>query len=206
MTKPIIVHQENFDTACSVDEGWQRFEHSFAKLFTGLAYYAMKEVSFNAGFPLRIDIDMNKDIWDYCITAKVYGDCATKGEREEISMKHEGKPRVSRFYRTYKPLSVIPASGWQSVYAEYHEDDRRYARIEPLVAFALTETCLMCVYENGDEEATVRNVSILGYVAGPVNIYPAREATNFIGYISSGAKIPNHMREEARKYVEDQWS
>jgi len=199
MVKPIVVRQENFDTACSVDEGRQRFEQSFAKLFTDLAYYVFKEVSLDAGFPLRIDIDMNKDILDYYITARVYDDYA-KSERKGIPTK------VSRFDRTYKPLSMIPASGWQSVYAEYHEDDRRYARVEPLVAFALTEVCLVCVYENGDEEITARNISVLGYVAGPVNIYPAEKATNFIGYIASGVRIPGHMRREARKYVEDQWS
>ena len=82
MAEPIIIHQEGFDVACGALEAEQRFDHSLAMLFVSLAYriarktsikaHILKGDSFDTECPLRIDIEITKDILDYYLTAKVY--------------------------------------------------------------------------------------------------------------------------------------
>jgi hypothetical protein len=108
------------------------------------------------------------------------------------------KIKVAHSYKTYEPVSMIPARGWCMVYA--CDDKRRYALVKELVAFVITKICRTDVYENG-VEATNERVRIVGYVAGGVGIYPAEGADDFIGYLSPGARIPDHMEQRAKEYV-----
>lgn len=106
--------------------------------------------------------------------------------------------KITRSYKTYEPISLLPADGWRAVYA--CENGHRYIHIKPLVAFALTKICYTNIYENGtgttDEES-----HIVGYVAGEITIYPAEKTDDFMGYLAPDTTISNRMEQWAKEYV-----
>jgi len=109
---------------------------------------------------------------------------------------------ISRSYKTYEPVSMIPARGWCMVYA--CDDKRRYALAKELVAFVLTKKYHVDIYDNGTRIVHDEETCIVGYAASDIGTHPAEEADNFIGYLAPGAKIPDHMEQRAREYVAHQ--
>ena len=110
--------------------------------------------------------------------------------------------QLRRSYNSYKPISMIPASGWQAVYAYYDERDSKYAHAEPLMVFVLAERERTIVHENGRRETTNEGNHIMGYnlVEGTM-ISPVDIASNFIAYLAPCAPIPDYMEQEAKEYV-----
>lgn len=113
--------------------------------------------------------------------------------------------QLRRSYNSYKPISMIPAGGWQVVYA-YRETSKvrgdKYAHAHPLMAFVLAEEEWTIVRESGRRETTREGRCIMGYDPDAHGIIsPASEANNFIAYLAPGMPIPDNMEQAARKYV-----
>ena len=110
--------------------------------------------------------------------------------------------KARRGYSSYKPISMIPAGGWQAVYAYYDERDSKYAHAGPLIALVLAERERTIVHENGRRETTNKGNCIMGYnlVEGTM-ISPVDIASNFIAYLAPGALIPDYMEQEAKEYM-----
>jgi len=109
---------------------------------------------------------------------------------------------ISRSYKTYEPVSMIPANCWHAVYA--YLNDGKYAHAEVLVAFVLTKKYHVDIYDNGTRIVHDEETCIVGYAASDISTHPAEEADNFMGYLAPGAKIPDHMEQRAREYVSRQ--
>ena len=113
--------------------------------------------------------------------------------------------KTSRSYSSYKPISMIPAGGWQAVYAyretsEIHDD--RYAHAHSLMALVLAEEEWVTVHENGRREITQEGKCIVGYDPDAHGIIsPASKADNFIAYLAPGVLIPDSMEQAAKEYV-----
>jgi len=110
--------------------------------------------------------------------------------------------RARRGYSSYKPVSIIPASGWRAVYAYYDERDSKYAHAESLIALVLVERERTIVHENGRRETANEGNHIMGYnlVEGTM-ITPVDMASNFIAYLAPDTLIPDYMEQEAKEYV-----
>jgi len=106
----------------------------------------------------------------------------------------------------YEPLSMIPANGWQAVYAWGDEGDAEKgdvcAHASPLVAFVLAKVTVARIYEDGTEEVTDYFPAIVGYDAGSPGIVPAEKAPNFVAYLPPGEPIDSFLKEAAREWVE----
>lgn len=116
--------------------------------------------------------------------------------------------KVKRRYTTYEPLSLIPANGWQAVYASRDEsedeNEATFAHANPLVAFAVAKATETRVYEDGRTEEADTWRDVVGYDAGDKTIDLVAEVDNFIGYLAPGESIPEWMEQQAREYVEKQ--
>ena len=108
----------------------------------------------------------------------------------------------------YEPLSMIPANGWQAVYATRSDSDAEkgavFAHAIPLVAFVLTRVTETRVYEDGTEEVTGDFRAIVGYDAHDGSIDPVEKTSNLISYLPPGRPIPDWMEQQARGRVEDE--
>lgn len=106
--------------------------------------------------------------------------------------------KITRSYKTYEPISLLPADDWRAVFA--YDNEGRYAHATTMIAFALTKVCYIDVYENG-YEATSEEVQIMGYTASDIGIHPAKGSHNFTGYLAPSKGIPDHMEQQAKEYV-----
>jgi len=97
---------------------------------------------------------------------------------------------------------MIPAGGWQAVYAYRGVIGGRYAHAHSLVALVLAEEEWVTVHENGRRETTQAGRRIVGYDPDAHGIIsPASEANNFIAYLAPGVPIPDSMERAAKEYV-----
>lgn len=114
--------------------------------------------------------------------------------------------KVRDTYNDYEPLSLIPANGWQAVYAIRDESDGEkgaiFAHASPLMAFALSRVTRTWVYENGRTREEHEGNSVVGLDAADAVIAPVEEAANFVGYLAPGEPIPAWMEQDAREHVE----
>jgi len=116
--------------------------------------------------------------------------------------------KVKHSYTTYEPLSLIPATGWQVVYASRDESDKEkgvvFAHASPLVAFALSRATIKSVYHDGTTRAEDDGNYVVGYDAADTTIELVAEIANSIGYLAPGESIPEWLEQQAREHVEKQ--
>ena len=110
--------------------------------------------------------------------------------------------KVRHSYTKYDSISMIPAAGWQAVYAYWDKNDEKYAHAKPLMALVLAEEQWIEIYEGGRQEIAWEGKRITGYDPDEAGVIsPAHKAINFIAYLSPGAPIPDSMEQEAKEYV-----
>lgn len=106
-----------------------------------------------------------------------------------------------------KILQIIPATGWEAVYAMHDAVSGVTVASEPLVAWALI-TCPIHPTRKYSRTEPVESFAwgrqtIVGMVAGDMfGITPVIETHNFIGYRAPGEDLSN-FREQAEEYHQE---